>query len=131
MRMTLSGRPCPRTRANAIARAPLALAAALALSACASPSLYRWGIYEDLIYQGYRNPGSSDPVTDAARLAADVERTEAEGARVPPGVHAHLGYLYFEQGDAERAAAHLRRERELFPESATFVDGLLERMGAR
>lgn len=108
------------------------LACAVVLGACeTTPPLYRWGVYEELIYQGYRDPGSSDPVTDAARLAEDVERTEAEGARVPPGVHAHLGYLYFSQGDLAGATSELERERALFPESTAFVDGMLARMNAR
>ena len=118
-------------RRRSLASAAL-VAATVVLAACeTTPPLYRWGIYEDLIYRGYRDPGSSDPVTDAARLSEDVERTRAEGRAVPPGVHAHLGYLYYSQGDLGQALAHLERERELFPESAVFVDGMLARIGAR
>jgi hypothetical protein len=32
-------------------------------------------------------------------------------------------------GDAAGAEANLRAEKEAFPESAVFVDGMLERMG--
>ena len=96
------------------------------LTSCATPPLYRWGIYEDLIYASHK--GESDPVTDALRLAEDVARTDAEGLAVPPGVHAHLGYLYYTQGDLGLARAHFDRERQLYPESASFIDGILGRM---
>jgi hypothetical protein len=103
------------------------------LSGCVTPQppLYRWGAYEDIIYTGYRDPGSSDPVTDAQLLAEDMARTEAEGLQVPPGVRVHLGYLYFAQGRTDEARALFEMEREIFPESAVFVDGLLARMEAQ
>ena len=101
------------------------------LAGCASPpetTVYRWGIYEDLMYVSYAEPGEADPVTQAQRLGEDVARTRAEGKRVPPGVHAHLGFLHYRAGDVESARAHFMRERELFPESATFINRLLSRM---
>lgn len=102
------------------------------LTGCVTPEppLYRWGDYEDLIYSGYKNPGSSDPVTDGDILAADMARTEAEGKQVPPGVRVHLGYLYFSQGRNSEARALFNEEAQAFPESRVFVDGLLARMGA-
>ena len=103
------------------------------LGGCVTPEppLYRWGEYENLIYRGYKNPGGSDPVNDSILLAEDMARTEAEGMQVPPGVRIHLGYLYFEQGRTDEARALFEMEREVFPESRVFVDGLLARMGAR
>jgi hypothetical protein len=104
----------------------------LLLAGCITPEppLYRWGAYEDIIYSGYRDSGSSDPANDALLLSEDMARTEAEGLQVPPGVRIHLGYLYFEQGRDDEAMALFEMERELFPESAVFVNGLLDRMGA-
>ena len=114
---------------------PLLLGASaciLALAGCASPEtvtvMYRWGIYEDLMYLSYSEPGEVDPGTQAQRLGEDIARTQGEGKRVPPGVHAHLGFLHYIEGDWVSARAHFMRERELFPESATFIDGLLSRM---
>lgn len=95
------------------------------------PPLYRWGEYENIIYQSYRAPGESDPVNDAVKLSEDMARTEAEGMAVPPGARVHLGYLYFTQGNVDQARALFEQEREVFPESTVFIDGLLERMGAR
>lgn len=102
---------------------------AFMLSACAgSPPLYRWGVYEDVLYDAYKNPGETDPITAATRLSEDVARTQAEGLAVPPGVFAHLGYLYYNQGDLAQARAHFERERTLYPESEVFINGVLSRM---
>ena len=107
--------------------------ATVLLAGCVTPQppLYRWGEYEDIIYTGYKNPGSSDPVTDGELRAADMARTEAEGKQIPPGVRIHLGYLYFEQGRDDEARALFEMEKQVFPESTVFVDGMLARMGAK
>ncbi|WP_374086618.1 DUF4810 domain-containing protein [Methylomicrobium lacus] len=109
---------------------PLGLAFCfLALSGCApAPSLYYWGEYEDLIYQMYEEPGSADPATQIAKLREDIGKAGEAGKPVPPGLHAHLGYLYFLQSDTHAAALEFETEKKLFPESATFVDGMLGRL---
>jgi hypothetical protein len=114
-----------------VRRLPLLLAIALAAlaSACAqTTSLYRWGEYESLVYDMYMRPGKADPTTQIAKLSEDIERTNAEGLHVPPGVHAHLGYLYYGQGQLDAAYEQFTIEKTLFPESATFIDGVLARM---
>jgi hypothetical protein len=99
---------------------------------CAGPApIYRWGVYENLVYEMYATPGESDPGAHAALLSEDIARTHAEGKRVPPGVHAHLGFLYYSQGYVDAAHEQFVIEKELFPESATFIDGILERMASQ
>lgn len=107
-----------------------AIGGVLLLSACAQrePLLYRWGDYEQLVYDMYLRPGTADPGTQVVKLTEDIERTEAEGKRVPPGVHAHLGYLYYTQSQTDLAYEQFMLERQLFPESAVFVDGMINRM---
>jgi hypothetical protein len=126
--MVADGESMIKAQRALILLAAVSFFTASAVGCVSQPSLYRWGVYEDMLYQSYKNPGESDPITDAARLAEDVERTAAEGLAVPPGVHAHLGYLYATQGDLGLARAHFDRELELYPESKTFIDGLLNRM---
>jgi hypothetical protein len=107
-----------------------ALAVASGLSGCAEkpPQIYRWGIYEELVYDMYAKPGTADPDTQVVRLSEDISRTESEGKRVPPGVHAHLGYMYYLSGNAEAALDEFATERALFPESTTFIDGIVKRL---
>jgi hypothetical protein len=107
-----------------------AIAALLALSACLKPPIYAWGRYEDLVYQMYMKPGEADPVTQTAKLTEDIQKANAAGKPVPPGVHAHLAYLYYQQGDGGAAKQEFLIEKTLFPESAAFIDGMLQRMTA-
>ena len=102
----------------------------LLLSGCASKSLslYYRGEYEDLIYRMYVTPGSADPMTQIAKLKEDISQASAAGKPVPPGLHAHLGYMHFLQGDMYAAVLEFETEKRLFPESAIFVDGLLRRL---
>jgi len=111
-----------------IPAASMAVTAMLAGCAQTRPPLYRWGAYEDLIYDMYENPGKAEPGEQITRLTGDIERTHAEGKRVPPGVHVHLGYMYYIQGNESAALEEFNTERELFPESATFVDGMIGRI---
>ena len=107
----------------------LALLAALTAGCLGPPPLYDWGIYEEVLWEGYRpESGGGDPASQLARLEEDVERIVASGKRVPPGVHAHIGFLRFATGDPAAAREHFLKERELFPESAVFMDGVLARL---
>ena len=92
------------------------------------PTMYRWGIYDDILYLAYVKPEKADLETRIVQLSEDVQRTEDEGKRVPPGVYAHLGYLYVLQGNTAAAADAFATERQRFPESSTFVDGLLKQL---
>lgn len=103
--------------------------ALLSLTGCAQQKpLYSWGSYEQLIYDMYVEPGSVDSVTQVAKLTADISRAEAEGSRIPPGIHAHLGYLYYGQGSIDLAIEEFHTEKQLYPESTVFIDGILARM---
>ena len=103
------------------------------LSGCAAQQtqpLYRWGEYESLVYKMYKKPGEAEPGLQVQKLSADIERTMAEGKRVPPGVHAQLGYMQFLQGNDDAAAEEFATERRLYPESVTFMNTFIERLEA-
>ncbi len=98
----------------------------LALPAgCASP-LYDWGSYEDSVYRSTRDDSRLEE--EILLLSGEARRTEADGRKVPPGKWAHLGHLFERAGDSKSAAACFRLEKERFPESGRFIDGLLGRM---
>lgn len=103
---------------------------ALAAAGCSSaaPTKYAWGGYQDSLYRMYVHRDGFDPAAEAHRLSLELEQAKAMDRRVPPGVHAHLAYLCAAAGDGAGAAAHLAAEKAAFPESATFVDGMLRRM---
>ena len=69
------------------------------LGACApvSPPLYYWGNYQPALYQHHQN-GVTNYDSQISAMEAIVARAQAQGQSVPPGLHAHLGMLYFNTG---------------------------------
>ena len=113
----------------AVTAAQLGLVATLALLAagCATPApnRYAWGSYEDLIYVAAVKPGTLPPEAQIEQLEKDRLAARATHQRLPPGWHAHVGYLYYQTGRADLAREELLAEKTEFPEAATFVDRLL------
>ena len=96
------------------------------LTGCASqPMLYTWGSYEDLVYTMYAKPDKATPEIQITKLEEDFQKARAKNKAVPPGWHAHLGYLYFQTGKLDQARQEFETEKINFPESAVFMDRLL------
>lgn len=116
---------------SAVAAACAAVVVLTGAGCTSSKPLYYWGHYEDLVYDMYVHPGEADPATQVALLTEDIQKAESSNQRVPPGVHAHLGYMYYLQGDLDAAYAEFDAERQLYPESGVFIDGMVGRMGRK
>jgi hypothetical protein len=97
----------------------------VSLAGCAAP-LYEWGHYEDSLWNLQRPGFSLEKETE--RLSKEIDQTLARGRQVPPGKLATLGFYYSQAGDMEAAKSCFLREKELYPESACFVDGMMRRM---
>ncbi len=107
---------------------PLAL---LVLMGCQPSDHYYWGHYEDLVYLSYADPGKVTPELEAQTLEGDIQQAAAANKPVPPGLHAHLGNLYFELGKADLARREFETEKQLFPESATLMDRMLAHLAKK
>ncbi|MCC5869140.1 MAG: DUF4810 domain-containing protein [Gammaproteobacteria bacterium] len=111
----------------------VAIMAALALlTGCASKPapMYAWGSYEQLMYSAWVEPGSVALEEQINVLEDERNQARAAGMPLPPGWHAHLGYLYVQSGRLDLAHDAFVEEKGLYPESAVFMDRLLVNMGA-
>jgi hypothetical protein len=108
-----------------------ALLLLLLLAGCAAPTLYSWGHYETVVYATYAKPGAVPPERQIELLEQDYQKARSENKLVPPGFHAHLGYLYFQIGRLDEARRELETEKARFPESALFMDRLLAGLGGK
>jgi hypothetical protein len=121
----------PQSRVRAGHRTFFAiLLSALLFAGCTPPPkpLYYWGEYEDLLYSMYLNTGEADTTTQVAKLTEDMQKTRDNGQQVPPGVHAHLGYMHYLLGNAGPALAEFETEKQLYPESTVFMDRLIKQL---
>jgi len=104
-------------------------AALMLLTGCATrPTLYSWGNYEDVIYASYSSKSDFPAEKQIEILEQDYQLARSQNKHVPPGWHAHLGYLYYEIGKTDQAQQELMTEKREFPESSTFVDRLLQNL---
>lgn len=91
--------------------------------------MYFWGSYELQLYHYYKNDKSiPDQITT---LNKTIEYAKENNMPVPPGLHAHLGYLYSLVGDKKQAIKQFNIEKEMFPESKKFVNYLIKNLGKK
>ncbi|KML54389.1 lipoprotein [Burkholderia cepacia] len=104
-----------------------ATAAALLLAGCASspPPLYQWTGYQPQVYEYFKGQKSPQEQIDALEKA--LQDIRGKGHTPPPGFHAHLGMLYASVGNEQQAEQELQAEKQLFPESSTYMDFLLKK----
>jgi hypothetical protein len=109
-----------------MSRGILILGASVVLAGCvAPPSHYEWGSYEEVIYASYLSHDDVPAEKQVELLERDYQAGRSANRRMPPGWHAHMGYLYYQLGKGEQARQELLTEKAEFPESAVFVDRLL------
>ncbi len=101
------------------------------LSGCADDSprqLYYWdGAYTGSVYEYLTEEG--DAGAQIAALEESLQKAYQRAAKVPPGLHAHLGLLYLSQGNGAKFKAYVEKEAELYPESRDYAMFLLNQNG--
>ena len=110
--------------ASKIGLASLALFAIL-LAGCGNASgprsLYYWdGTYNNALYT-YLNE-SGDTNEQISHLENLIQTSIQKGYKVAPGVYAHLGLLYLNNGNLGVANANFDKEVQNFPESKEFIN---------
>ena len=109
-------------------RAALAAALAAVLALGCTSTHYDWGDYEDSVYEVTRQPDGFDLGAQIDELEAQLQKSAGRDRLPPPGLHAHLGYLHSVAGNLTAARDHFQAEKDLFPESAKFMDFLIARV---
>lgn len=110
--------------ASKIGLASLALFAIL-LAGCGNAggprSLYYWdGTYSSSLYSYLNEDG--DATEQISRLENLVQTSTQRGYKAAPGLYAHLGLLYLNNGNLGAANANFDKEVENFPESKEFIN---------
>ena len=100
-------------------------ALALVLAGCSNASgpksLYYWdGTYSSSLYSYLNEDG--DATEQISRLENLVQTSTQRGYKVAPGLYAHLGLLYLNNGNLGAANANFDKEVQNFPESKEFIN---------
>lgn len=108
-----------------------ALSMLLLVSACKTTEpIYYHGTYNKAVYSYFK--GDQASLTEQIEVLQQIiEKAQAKGKKVAPGVHAHLGLLHFDNGNDAEGQHQFELEKALFPESTKYLDFLLtSRKGA-
>ncbi|PHM73302.1 DUF4810 domain-containing protein [Xenorhabdus kozodoii] len=101
---------------------------ALLLVGCSNTpkTIYEWGDYQTTLYQYYQQDqtGIQEQLQELQQV---VQQASSKDKPVPPGLHAQMGLLYNKIGNIEDAFQQFEREKNLFPESAPYMDFLLNK----
>jgi len=104
---------------------------AVVTCSCAAPKMYHWGDYSNSLYNSKKNPSDENLLKHKQVLEEIVEQSNEKSLRVPPGVYAELGYIYFRQNNGKEAERYFELEKQLYPESTVFMQRLIQSIEAR
>lgn len=107
----------------------LTLLAVIALSACtAKPKMYYWGEYSETLHQLKQEPTEEHLSEHIESIHDVIEESNDYSLRVPPGVYAEYAGLLMKQGKVAEARKYFLLEKEVYPESAFFMDRMLKQL---
>jgi hypothetical protein len=113
------------------ARSLALLATVLWLGACAQKGpgpLYSWEAFPKQQYDALLAAGTGVPSEALLAMQAHAEKARGANAALPPGFRAHLGLLKLSAGDTQGAREAWQAEIVAFPESAPYMQRLLDKL---
>ena len=96
----------------------------LMISGCTPTGLYYWGDYEESLYQRYIENDSEQ----AENYVRETLEEAVSEKRVPPGLYADYGFMFYQRGNKNAAIDFFEKEKKLFPESSVLMSTLIEKV---
>ncbi len=109
----------------------LILVLMIAFTSC-SKVLYTHYDYQDVIYTYAKNSPQledKDYKNLAKVYSPIVKEPEGENLVPPPGSYADYAYLMYKRGNKDEAKLYFEKEYLTYPESKTYVQSLMEKLG--
>ena len=103
----------------------LSLLTVLLITGCTTTNAntgYYWGNYSGTLYALKTSPGDKSLERHIKELRSIIDNSNKKGIRVPPGVHAELGYRLAQSNQNSEAKAELNKEIITYPESKSFIE---------
>jgi hypothetical protein len=88
------------------------------------PSRYTWGDYDGSLYTYYKNPANSAAYMEA--LSKILTAADASKKTIAPGLYAEYGYMLLQQKKTDEAIVYFNKEKQTWPESGYFMDGMIK-----
>ena len=110
---------------------PVALLVTISTGCVAAPKMYHWGNYSQTLYVSKKTSTEENFLKHQQNLETIIEESQKRDLRVPPGVYAELGYIYFRQNRNTEAVKYFQLEETLYPESQILMQRLTQAAKAR
>jgi hypothetical protein len=88
------------------------------------PDHYTWGNYDGSLYTYYKNPENSAAYMES--LSKIVAEAETSKKTLAPGLYAEYGYMLLQQKKTDEAIVYFNKEKQTWPESGYFMDGMIK-----
>jgi len=89
----------------------------LTVGCAPKPKMYYWGDYSRSLYNCKKDPSEENLLKHKQTLENIIETSKTMSLRIPPGVCAELGYIYFKQNNEKLALQYFDMEESIYPES--------------
>jgi hypothetical protein len=93
---------------------------------CASQRMYYWGDYSETLYAMRKDTNDETLLKHQKTLEQIIVESNSRNLRVPPGVYAELGYIYFRQNKNDTAVKYFDMEAKTYPESQVLMTRLTQ-----
>lgn len=90
--------------------------------ACAPPTLYHWGNYENSLHKLMKDPTSLTQYGES--LYEQIKIAESTG-KIPPGIYAEYGYYLLTTEKNDDAIIWFEKEKSKWPESTFFMEKMI------
>ncbi|GJL77494.1 MAG: hypothetical protein NPINA01_04830 [Nitrospinaceae bacterium] len=70
----------------------------------------------------YKNPAERNQYVEA--LEEIILESEKDG-NIPPGLYAEYGYVFYEEGNYDKAVIYFQKEHAVWPESRVFMNKMI------
>jgi hypothetical protein len=101
----------------------------LSVGCTTSNTNYYWGNYSGTLYNLKKNPGDDALNKHIEEMKEIISKSKDKNLRVPPGIHAELGYRLAEINEMDQARMQLNNESAIYPESKTFINRVAVLLG--
>jgi len=98
---------------------------------CAPQRMYYWGDYSNTLYAVRKDANDETLLKHQKALEQIIEESNTRNLRVPPGVYAELGYIYFKQNKKDIAVKYFDLEAKTYPESQVLMSRLTQAANAK
>ena len=98
------------------------------LSACAPSTNFYWGSYEATLNEKYQDSLGIEAGEELQRMLTDVEKAQAKGKKIAPGINLHIAMLYSQMVNMDAAKQFIRAEEQLYPQSTSLTNSIFKKL---